>query len=374
MPKHLAHRSYRLAIGVALALSCAQAHAQLAILKQRAYATAQQMELKPLPAEPNWAKISAPPLFTFAWASDFHLNSGNRELIRQAMHYIDVELKPAFLMITGDNNAIAAPTTPGGPPAPRSERRQRYFRRFLEENLKTPYVVIPGDNWPEHFEKVFGAFQFSFDYGGLHFLFTSLDRDIRVGEGLGVFEESTWQWMREDLKKNRHRPTLMMLHETIAPPTFLEAEKLERLLEGNPNVIASFCGHLHVDLDVTHGGVRYLICPGLGVNPRHGLKHVKVYPHALILRTIEHNAKEGRFEPVRKWQYVAIPQPLRAALHRPAARFAKDNYAEIPPHPRRYDPSLEGKTMQLFSAAVRYMGRRFSGNNARRPTTAASGR
>ncbi len=373
MPKHLARRSCRLLIGVALALPCAQTRGQLLVLKQGAYQTARKMQLKALPAEPDWAKIDAKPLFTFAWASDFHLSNHNIEIVRQAMHFVDAELAPAFLMITGDNNAIAEPSTPGGDAAAVPERQQRFFKRFCEENLKTPCVVIPGDNWPRNFESVFGAFQFSFDYGGMHFLFTSLDRDMRLGEGLGVFDAATWQWMRGDLKRNRQRPTLVMLHETVAPPTFFEAEKLQHLLEENANVIASFCGHLHVDLDVTHRGVRYLICPGLGVNPRHGLKHVLVYPHALIIRTIEYNQDRRRFERVNKWQYVSIAQPLRAALHRPEGPFVKANYTEIPPHPRRFDPTLKGRTAELLAGAIRYMGGRFSGANAKRPTAAASG-
>ncbi len=370
MTKHLAHRTCCLAIGIAMAVPCAQTLGQLAALKRQAYETARKLELKPLPTEPTWAKIAESPLFTFAWASDFHLHQGNIELIRQALRYVDKELTPAFLMITGDNNCIAEPAKPNGENLPVSERQQRFFKRFLEANLKTPYVVIPGDNWPPAFEKVFGAFQFSFDYGGMHFLFTSLDRDVRQGEGLGLFDPETWQWMRADLKRNAKRPTLVMLHENVAPPTFLDAENMQRLFEASPNVIASLCGHMHVDLEVTHRGVRYLICPGLGVNARHGLKVVKVYRHALIIRTVEYHAKRRRFEKVNKWQFVPIPDPLRAVLHRPQGSFAKVNYSEIPPHPRRFDPTLQGKTNQLIAAAMRYMAGRFSGSNARRPVPA----
>ncbi len=366
MPKQLGRRSCRLVIGVVLAFPCAQTRGQLLTLKQGGSQIARRMELKALPAEPNWAKIDEKPLFTFAWASDFHMRKHNIELVRQAMRFVDGELAPAFLMITGDNNVIAEPPKPGGDGAAQSKRQQRFLKRFLEENLKTPYVVIPGDNWPRDFERVFGAFQFSFDYGGMHFLFTSLDRDVRLGEGFGVFDAATWQWMRDDLRRNRDRPTLVMLHENIAPLAFYDAEKLQRLLEESPSVIASFTGHLHFDLDVRHRGVRHLICPGLGVNERHGFKHVLVYPHALIIRTIEYNEPQRRFERVNKWQYVPIAQPLRAALHKPKGTFAKDNYSEIPPHPRRFDPTLADKKTEFLGAALRYMGGRFSGPNAKR--------
>ncbi|MBN2562480.1 MAG: metallophosphoesterase [Phycisphaerae bacterium] len=373
MPKHLARCSCRLLIGVVLALPCGHTHGQLLVLKQGAYQNAREKELKALPAEPNWAKIDEEPLFRFAWVSDLHMFNGNIELVRQAMRFVDDELTPSFLMITGDNNSIPEPPKPGGGGAAEPERQQRFFKRFLEENLKTPYVVIPGDNWPRDFETVFGAFQFSFDYGGMHFLFTSLDRDLTLGEGLGVFDAATWQWMRDDLERNRRRPTLVMLHETVAPPTFFEAEKLQHLLEENPSVIASFSGHVHLDLDVRHRGVRYLICPGFGENPRHGFKHVLVYPHALIIRTIEYNEPRRRFERVNKWQYVPIARPLRAALHRPEGTFVKDNYAEIPPHPRRFDPTLASKKAEFLAGLMRYMSSRLSGSNAKRPSTAASG-
>ena len=54
---------------------------------------------------------------------------------------------------------------------------------------------------------------------------------------------------------------------------------------------------------------------------------VKVYRHALILRTVEYNEAERRYQEVMKWQKIDVPAPLRASLHRPrSGRFKMQNY------------------------------------------------
>ena len=90
-------------------------------------------------------------------------------------------------------------------------------------------------------------------------------------------------------------------------------------------------------------------------------------------RTIEYNRERRRFEKVNKWQYVPIAQPLRAALHRPEGTFVKRSYSEIPPHPRRFDSTLEGKTAEYSAGVMRYLRDRLSASHAKRPTAAASG-
>ena len=87
------------------------------------------------------------------------------------------------MLITGDNNFLEA--APANPKQPESLglRRQRFLKQFLQEHLKTPYVLIPGNNWPEEFDKVFGAKQYSFDCGGLHFMLVDADRAYRGPPG-----------------------------------------------------------------------------------------------------------------------------------------------------------------------------------------------
>lgn len=319
----------------------------------------QKMEVQRLPEKPDWAKFQSPPLFTFVWMSDFHLDASRLELLKQAFRYVDQEVNPHFVMITGDNNAFAPEFDSQGHIPPITLRRQLFLKRFLDQNLRTPYVIIPGDDWPQDFEKVFGAFQFSFDYGGVHFLFASLDRCTYGVEGRAVFDESTWEWMRKDLRRDKDRPTLFMIHESLAPPSFLDADKTRRMLEEHPNVIAAFCGHLHADVEFRFGKVNCLVCPGLGPNPRHGFKVVRVYREALILRTVEYNAERRQFEKVMKWQRVGIPASLQASLHNPEdRRFKKQNYSEVPPHPRRSDPQLLDRSLELIGPLMRFLGER----------------
>jgi len=147
------------------------------------------------------------------------------------------------------------------------------------------------------------------------------------------------------------------MHETIAPPSFLDAVKTRKMLEEHPNVIASFCGHLHADVQFRLGRLKYLVCPGLGKNPRHGFKVVEIYRQALILSTIEYNAEKQHFERVMKWQRVDIPESLQASLHKPKdRRFTKQNYSEVLPHPRSGDPQLLRRSLELVGPLMRFLG------------------
>jgi len=329
------------------------------------YRSLQAFELKPMPQEPDWARVEEPPLFTFVWMSDLHLDASQLDRVRQAFDYVDRVLKPAFVVFTGDNNAHAPEIPYQGAIPPVSLRRHLFFRQFLKDHLKTPCVVLPGDNWPQDFEKVFGPFQFSFDYGGMHFLCTALDRCAYGVEGRAVFEESTWQWMEEDLKRNARRPTLFFMHETIVPPSFLDAERARAMLESHPNVLGVLCGHVHLDLEFRVGRLKYFICPGMGPNPRHGMKHAMVYRHAILFRTVEYDESHRRFERVMKWQKIDIPPELGEELHRPSGGFRKENYRAIPAHPRQSDPSLMNRSSDLFGALMRFFSGQLTGDNRR---------
>jgi hypothetical protein len=148
---------------------------------------------------------NAAPLGSFAWVTDMHLDGSRLEYTAEAFRQLRTEWKPHFVLITGDNNAHpAAPgeTTPADPPGlgglisdpaahrhlpalrmadePESLgfRRQRFLRAFLDEHLQLPYAIIPGDNWPQDFDLVFGPKQYSFDWCGLHFLLLAPDRSL----------------------------------------------------------------------------------------------------------------------------------------------------------------------------------------------------
>ena len=319
---------------------------------------AEHLEVKPRARKPAWTEPGDKPLFTFAWLSDFHLSTRRFEQTRTACRYVDQVLKPNFAIITGDNNAYAPPVQASSKDKPSdiATRRQIFFKDFLAKHLKTPSVVIPGDNWPWAFEKVHGAFQFSFDFGGVHFLFSTLDRSGPGTEGCALFDASTWQWMLQDLKANRQRPTIFLMHESVLPPTFLDALRVRQMLRNAPNVIACFCGHMHLDLDFNAGHVRYLVCPAVGPSARHGFKHCAVYRHAIILTTHEYDTASKSYRAVPKWQKIDIPEGLRPALIRPSFKaFRKENYREIPPHPRRRDAELNKRASELFAPLMMFL-------------------
>ncbi len=319
-----------------------------------AYRVAKAFEVKPLPAEPRWAEISQKPFFTFIWMSDLHLDGSRLEFIQRAFRLAD-SYKPDFVVFTGDNNAYAPGKEVDGVVPPVTLQRQLFFKEYLKENLASPAVVIPGDDWPPDFEKVFGAFQFSFNYGGLHFVMFAADRCAYGVEGCAVYEDSTWRWLDGDLARNAERPTIFFQHETMLPPAYLDADKMRRKLEGSGNVFAAFCGHIHVDLDFSQNGIRHLVCPALGPNPAPAFKLVHVHQSAIILRTIEYDPVGQTFIETMKWQRIEIPNRLRGAMHFPPdGGFKKEDYCEIPAHPRASDPALLNRGAELFGPMMRF--------------------
>jgi len=309
-----------------------------------------QVELQPEP--PEWATVDHEPLFSFTWLTDVHLSPARLQFFKDTLKYIDDQLKPDLVMITGDNNYMAVPDDPADP-QPLSLRRHRFLKTVLDDHLKTPYAIIPGDNWPLDFEKVFGPLQYSFNCGGMHFIFASADRACHGTEGLAVFDESTLAWLAGDLEKNRDRPTIFLMHEPVVPPTFLDAGRLERLLDKHMNVLAGFHGHLHVDMHVNSPVRPYLVCPALRQNPSGGLKHIKVYRHALILRTLEYNQASGRLEEVNKWQKIDVPPNLGVKLHNPEPGVpAIENHDAVPIHPHTNDPKLIERKQELLGPAM----------------------
>jgi len=311
---------------------------------------------------PDWAKTTQLPLWSFAWVSDMHLDSPLLEYEAKAMRYIQAELKPHFVLLTGDNNAEAAPSADPQHPESVGVRQQRFLKAFLEEHLKTPYVLVTADNWVEGFDQVFGPHQYSFDCGGLHFMLVDPDRIYHGApsgpeyEGLSVFEKATWDWMRQDLERHRQMPTIVALHEPICPPTFLDAPPLRALVERNSNVVAVLQGHLHVDMDRRCNGVAYLVAPALGKLPAKAMKFVQVYPRGLLVRTIHYDKAGSRFVMLDRRQVIEIAQPLRDKLSVPTSpRFSLTGYDAIPAHPIVSDPTLEARAGELVKNGVNYL-------------------
>jgi len=315
---------------------------------------------------------SGAPVLSLAWISDMHLDASRRDAVARAIDRVDADLAPDLVLITGDNCALAEPSADPAAPEPESLRRQRFLKTFLAARLRDPAFVIPGDNWPQDFERVFGPRQYSFDAAGVHVVMLSADRSCHAGglEGLSVFDAATWEWLRQDLAAARGRSTLLALHEPVYPPTFLDAPPLRDLLRKHPDVLAVLQGHLHVDLALEADGRAWLVAPSLGwaVAPprrraapaagdgpspdraRHApaLKQVLVFPDVILVRTFAFNVAAGRLVATGRETRVAIPAPLRAGLVRPAGGVAPERRDGPPPRPHVDDPSMASRAGELL--------------------------
>ena len=284
-----------------------------------------------------------------------HISASTLQYTADSLHHVDTQWKPDFVLFTGDNNGHPAPVDPNVLES-RDLRRQRFLKQFLAEHLKTPYVIIPGDNWPEEFDKVFGAKQYSFDRGGLHFVLLAPDRvwSLPKHEGLSVFDTATWDWIESDLQQARQRPTLVAIHEPVFPPTFLDAPRLRQMLARYPNVVAVLQGHLHVDLHMNADGKAYLVAPSLQRPPTPGMKLVEVHEAELIIRTVSHDAAKRQFEMQPRVQRIGLPAGLQRPVAPPVgSTFTRGNYSALPAQPLVKDASLEGRSGELVKNALR---------------------
>ena len=300
---------------------------------------------------PNWSGEKETPLFTFAWVSDFHLNGRNRTLATKALDQIETELRPDFVLVTGDNCAFSGEAGFQKPNESKALARQRFFKSFLDEHLNRPYYVIPGDNWPFEFDKIFGPKQYSFDYGGVHFAFLSADRACKGMklEGLAILDDETLDWFRSDLETHEDLATLVIMHESFYPPTFLDTDRIEAILDATPSVLACLHGHLHVDMEVEKNGRRYLLCPSIGRTNPAGMKLASVYSDRIVFRTLEYDADGSEFRFTKKWQQVPIPQQFRVSLKKPSSADGKGlNFSEVPPKPFVSDMCLSKRFPELL--------------------------
>ncbi len=289
------------------------------------------------------------PVLTFVWVSDMHLDASRRERVGRALRAAGEAFAPDFFLFTGDNNAVPVPPAKGAPPEPLPVRRQRYLKAFLADRLRVPAVVVPGDNWPGGFDRVFGPAQHSFDAAGFHVIVLAPDRTCHAqgAEGLSVFDAGTWAWLRKDLEANRGKPCILAIHEPVYPPAFLDAPALRELLRGHPNVLAVLQGHLHADLELRADGRAWFVAPALGPGALPAIKRVRIYPTAIRLQTFATDSETGRPASVGRPQTVSVPPALRKGLVRPAEGFAMGNRSCVPAHPHVDDPSLAARRGEL---------------------------
>ena len=306
---------------------------------------ARQYEIKPM-TKPHWADQPVKPLFRATWFSDLHITSPeSEEIVKYAFNAARDVIKPDFAFLTGDNSGIFHDLLDNRI-CPKGEKCHVWLKQFIEKELAVPYCIIPGDNWPWGFEAVFGSFHYSFDLHGFHFLFTATDRQAKT-EGCAVFEDDTWKWMKEDLAKNADKPTLFIMHETIWPPSFLDAPKTEMLLNMNPHCLVALGGHLHLDLDLTHGSFRQLVAPAIGRSHRPAFKHLRFYKELIVIESYEWDADAKTFKQADKWQKIDIPANLQKGLARQGEGFAPVNRTELRAYPKEVDGTLKDRASEV---------------------------
>jgi hypothetical protein len=265
-------------------------------LRKKFEALLKAREIRPREAPPSWYDSKAEPLFRFVQISDIHLTKRRVRLLAEAARFVNEKVKPAFVAVTGDNagnTEIAA---------------QRFLADLLEEKFDAPCHVIRGDNWARNFSKVFGSTRYAFECGGVRFVFTGLDRDVE-GMGVGRFDAETWTWMKKEFAPEKPMPVVLFFHENIQPPVFLDAGRLDALLEASACAAASFTGHLHYDLEFQVKRVKHILAPGFGPHRHHGLKVCEVHRDFIAVRTVERH--DGAFGWTSKFQKVDFPVPAR---------------------------------------------------------------
>ena len=336
---------------LALSLSVLLAHGESSW--GRLFETAKKFELSPM-EKPAWATLESQPLFTAVWFTDLHItNAETREFNRLAFNTARDSIKPDFALITGDNTSCCTPKFAADKKMRRSHRNQLWLKHFLDEELAVPYHIIPGDNWPRDFEKVFGPTHYSFDYGGYHFQFNATDVTCKSAEGCCTFTPETLAWMAKDFAAASQRPCIFVLHEPLWPPAFLDAGKTADLLNSQPQVIGALAGHLHLDLQFSRGHWRQIIAPSIGRSHRPGFKKLLFYPERVVLEAWEWDAEKKAFHAVPKWERLDVPKQFRPAPS-PGA-LAVENYSSLPPAPKKEEPSLAARSQEINSNLLSFI-------------------
>lgn len=318
---------------------------------------AKQFEVHEVATAPKWAIRAVDPLLRVVWLTDQHITDiDSIKMSHDALVYIRDVLKPDAVFITGDNIG----TNPKGMKgASTTFQRQADFKAMLKKALREiPFWVIPGDNWPKDFDKVFGATHYSFDLGGFHFIFNTVDVTGQ-NNGCSRFSEKTWKWLRADLADHPSQPVIYLQHEPCLPPSFLDAPQLADLFDETPQLLLAIAGHLHLDLEFTKQHWSQWVGPSVGRSHRPGFKLIAFYSDQIVATTHEWDPASKNFRPINKFQRVKVPEALRSALHRLEPGETLAGYAELPPEPREINPRLD-ELAPIVMKNVKAFGLRFA--------------
>jgi len=248
-----------------------------------------------------------PPLFTFVQISDTHCtNTGKNpenppaqacfaergyklhwkdivhsfSILENTVCYINEELKPDFLIHTGD-------LTENG------NLNDLTGTKSLLDKLHCPYYALMGDHdmggysystlnrTDCNYVRIFGERCRSFDTKGWHIIILSVYPD-----------DAEINWLREDLLKNRDKPVILATHRLVVADNITlslakkhlgvellmpKAGEVEELLKNAHNVKLVLSGHCHSNFSWKKYGIVFLSISALAEVP-HQFKIFRVYP------------------------------------------------------------------------------------------------
>ncbi len=316
--------------------------------------TAKKFEIAPMEKQPSWAKKPGRLLFKVAWVSDMHLrDDASIQASKKAFNMIRDELKANFTLITGDNCDYYKDLPEEESKLPVGVKRHLWLKRFLAKELARPYSIIPGDNWPWDFEKVFGPQKYSFDFGGFHFLLTATDAVAPQRDITSVFYDDTKEWIKNDLMQNVEKPTFFVLHETLLPPCFPDAAWASATLSENQNVLAALSGHLHLDLEFPQKTWKQFCAPSIGRSHRPAFKLLNFYLNQVIIESYELQQDTGKIIKAQKWQRIEIPRKFQSVIKqrlKTGKQLIFENVRQKPARPKVADSSLLQRCKEVEDA------------------------
>lgn len=310
---------------------------------------ARKFELREQTPPPEWSQRKDAPLFQIAWISDMHIeNQSTAEFNASILLQIRQLIHPVALLVSGDSWGMGATPT----------ERQQSLKDFLKACLKDEIhaIVIPGDNWPQGYDTVFGANKFAFTLGGFRFICAAMDAAGSTN-GCSRFADDTMEWLKNQFAAAQNSPIIYVQHEPVEPPLTLSAPEVAKLLDQTPNAILALAGHVHLDLAFSHRHWQQWICPTTMKAARQTtiFKVLSFYNDAVICQNWERNntSTDQNFAPANKFLMAKIPAGLQAELHS-VTKFSMDDYTAMPPRPIAYEPSLDANAKALTQRITQF--------------------
>jgi 3',5'-cyclic AMP phosphodiesterase CpdA len=161
------------------------------------------------------------------------------------------------------------------------ETEYQEVKNYLDQNLKIPYYLAPGNHDilqdkddKKTFQKYFGKLYYSFDFKNAHFIILD-NSNNKVG-----FNDDQISWLKDDLEENKNKQIFIFMHRPINVPyvekidvsdgaTKKAKESYNKFIDliKNYEISKIFAGHVHIYFTYTLEGVPVLITGGGGSEP-----------------------------------------------------------------------------------------------------------